>query len=356
MFAFLFLERARKRVAVIAVSLLTGFLVACGGEPEPDFYRLITIDFEVEGERYSRSWNVSCTMHNTGAGGMYKVSYRNMGVRLPSGEAVLFFLPQHPCYDDWRPPFRPSLSDDPDQRLRQLYPNIFWLDDADNPSVIETSIFFEYLLSDEARVRVVGIELKDSVKTTVTNPAYGIGWIAKNPEERTGPEALFFDTAIIVSGDLDNGTFPFNQIADFSAGDVFSFQLAQEIIARSNLNVSWGYISKSNLIPNPYDKREQKSYIDASMKYFYYDGNTLKIVKNKENSPLLIRAYSLGEIAEINNIKYNTAEYNLKQPLRHRTGTIEAYRGVIVAEGQDILIVGRNSIVQHAIADQIHGD
>jgi len=349
------LSAVRKKLAVVAASLLAGFVAACWVEPEPDFYRLITIDFEVDGQQYSRSWNVSCTAHNTGAGGMYAVSYRTVGVRLQSGAAVLFKLTGHPCYEDWRPPFNPPLSDQPERRLKQLYPYIFWLDNADNPNVLEFSPFFEYLDSNQARVRVMGLDLSESTNETVSEPVPGIGWLAKSEERRAGPDEFYFDSILVIPDFIIQKTGLANEINKMPTGASLDWGQSNPILYDEKVDAPFNGLGGVPLIPHPGPEEDVSALNPLTEEWvqnFYYDNNKICLDDQQGNNKFLFRGLPKENTPFLKSLCIDQKDFTFNGIINHGLDSTRA----IILENRDVAMVQRFRWSRDSILGRVHGE
>jgi len=98
-----------------------------------------------------------------------------MGKRLPSGAAVLFWVP-------WKGDLArlAQAQADAGERSVRFLPEAYWLDDADDPTVIESFVSPAYYEQSSPRIRIHWFSVKQVSNGLPTDPRREIGWLSKS--------------------------------------------------------------------------------------------------------------------------------------------------------------------------------
>jgi len=189
------------RVLVVATVIATAAMGGCSlpGTAGHKYYD-IAIDFTYLGKSYHETWVHDCVTNRSykelGSGPTYSTYSTEAGFakRLPDGSGVFFKMRKEFCDDSEAGDilFRSALSHaGPNDRTTDtdlsgdqakisaaaavrapdyVFPNVYWLDNAEHPTRIEACIYAECAESPTARVRVLAISGGESASKTASRP------------------------------------------------------------------------------------------------------------------------------------------------------------------------------------------
>lgn len=186
------LRRSCFYVVIGAISLALSacdFRISEFDNPYRIYYE-VTMDLSVEGERFDFSGVFQCKYDSDAVLGFYLygswhapryklVRYRQMAKRLPSG-AGLIAVPENLC----KMP-RGVLAADESYVQKEIEkkinlenpPELYWLDNHENPSVIEAFTWPIYYQHQEARIELHDVSVEVSYKGRVKDPRREVAWI-----------------------------------------------------------------------------------------------------------------------------------------------------------------------------------
>ena len=192
----------RMRVLVAATMIATTAMGGCSlpGTAGHKYYD-VAIDFTYQGKSYHEIWVHDCVINRSykelGSGPTYTTYSAETGFakRLPDGSGVFFKMRKEFCDDSEAGDImlRSALSrsdtsrhaiDNTDLSGDQakisaaaavrapdfVFPNVYWLDNAEHPTRIEACIYAECAESPTARVRVLAISGGESASKTASRP------------------------------------------------------------------------------------------------------------------------------------------------------------------------------------------
>jgi hypothetical protein len=182
---------------VVALMLIGGadaFIAAARASDEEELkkywrYFEMTVAFSAEGKEFQERAVFGCHPYYSRRVEktylQFNIDVPWLAVRLPSGAGLLFGVPARLCLKELA---RVGLESTGELRYRTPFPSgylppVLWLDNADNPTVIEAYVAETYYGGPSPRLRVRDVAVRPVATGPIADQSKRVGWLASKGKE-----------------------------------------------------------------------------------------------------------------------------------------------------------------------------